>query len=330
MKRWYEDHKFQASTMSLLNQVIAIVGEYDRQGYRMTLRQLYYQLVARAISWNVCKVKGYGKYKKEIVTGQQVFENKLSNYSMLSGLLTDARMAGLVDWDFIEDRVREASRPSEWSGIPAIIRTVLRQYRRPRWATQEKYVEVMVEKNALIGVLEPITEEYHTYITPNVGYSSTTAIHDAALRFEEAEEDDKECVLLYFGDHDPSGEDMVADVQRRLEKFEVEVDVQKVALTMEQIRQYNPPPNPVKRSDSRANSYIAEHGEHSWELDALPPNVLVQLLRVNIEDNMDMDAYEKVIQQEEKDKRKLEKLIKDHFKEDDSDDDEENDGENDE
>ena len=248
----------------------------------MTLRQLYYQLVAR-----------------------DIIPNKLSEYAKLSRILTDARMYGLIDWDFIEDRVRVRKMHGEWEDIPDIIETALTSYRRKRWNNQDNYIEVIVEKNALIGVLEPICEQYHVSIFPNVGYGSTTVIHELALRFREKENAGKNCILLYFGDHDPSGEDMVRDIENRLDIFNANVTVVKVALTMEQINQYNPPPNPAKMTDPRASDYVNQHGNSSWELDALPPNILVELLRTNIEQHIDMTKYNAVIEKENEEKEQL-------------------------
>jgi hypothetical protein len=268
-------------TKELLAKVIDIVESYQQAGYRMTLRQLYYQLVAK-----------------------NIIANKLSEYSKLSVLLTDARMYGLIDWDFIEDRVRVRKMASEFADIPELIDVAISSYRRQRWDDQEYYVEVIVEKNALIGVLDPICRDYHVSIFPNVGYGSTTVIHELAERFEQKQ--DKKCILLYFGDHDPSGEDMVRDIKNRLDIFEVDVEVIKVALTIEQVQQYNLPPNPAKMSDPRASNYVAEHGSNSWELDALPPNVLVDLLTNAIEEYIDMDKYTAVRELEEKEKQQLE------------------------
>lgn len=283
MKIAYVPEKnMRSETYRLLKNITDIVEEYQNQGYRMTLRQLYYQLVSR-----------------------DIIPNKTAEYAKLSRILTDARMCGQVDWDFIEDRVRTIKMHSEWSGLGSLVDSALSSYRRERWSDQDYYVEVIVEKNALIGVLERVTNKYHVSIFPNVGYGSTTVIHELALRFKEKENDGKKCVLLYFGDHDPSGEDMVRDIEDRLNTFGATVEIVKVGLTMEQIRQYNPPPNPAKMTDPRAGNYVAEHGSSSWELDALPPNVLVQLLTSAIEERLDMEKYQAVIAKEEEDKDKL-------------------------
>jgi len=283
MKQAYIDKKnFHGKTKEILVKIIEIVEEYRQAGYRMTLRQLYYQLVARVI-----------------------IENKLSEYSKLSRLLTDARLMGLIDWDFIEDRVRVSKMPSQWENISDLIDSAISAFRLERWNNQDYYVEVMVEKNALIGVLEPVCEEYHVRISPNVGYASTTVMHDISLRFRQAEKEGKKCILLYFGDHDPSGEDMVRDIKDRLAMFYTTVEVKKIALTMEQIQQYNLPPNPAKHSDPRSENYIAEHGESSWELDALPPNILTNMVTSSIREYIDMEKYEEVKQREEELKQRL-------------------------
>lgn len=283
---YVHEKNMRYETKTLLDKIVSIVEEYEAQGYRMTLRQLYYQLVSR-----------------------DIIPNKTAEYAKLSRILTDARMTGLVDWDFIEDRVRTIKMANEFTDLSDLVDNAIRAYRRERWSDQEYYIEVIVEKNALIGVLEPVTRKYHVSIFPNVGYGSTTVIHELALRFKEKESDGKKCVLLYFGDHDPSGEDMVRDISDRLDTFGATVDIVKVGLTMEQIRQYNPPPNPAKMTDPRAGNYVAEHGTSSWELDALPPNVLVQLLSSAIEEKLDMSKYKAMIELEDEEKEKLRELV---------------------
>lgn len=268
-----------------LGTINEIIEEYAEQGYKLTLRQLYYQLVSR-----------------DIIPNQQ------KEYAKLSGLLVKGRMAGVVDWDAIEDRIRVPQIPSAWDSPEGIIRSAIQSYRRNRQEGQDVYIEVWVEKDALSGVLKRITEEYHLNLMVNRGYSSCTAMHDSFERLEEAEDDGKETHILYLGDHDPSGLDMVRDVRDRLEEFGVNPVVTQIGLTMNQIKEFNPPPNPAKITDPRAQWYLAEYGNTSWEVDALTPNVLHSLLRENIEELIDMDLYNESLIQEEKDKEKLKKL----------------------
>ncbi len=111
------------------------------------------------------------------------------------------------------------------------INNVVPQYSSDRWAGQEYYVEVWVEKDALSGVLNPISRKYHVHLVVNKGYSSASAMYDAKDRFIEAMNDGKKCVILYFGDLDPSGEDMVRDINNRLTIMGAEITVKKLALT---------------------------------------------------------------------------------------------------
>jgi len=196
----------------------------------------------------------------------------------------------------------------EWSDIDHIVRSAIASYRRDRWTDQDNYVEVWVEKDALSGVLQPITEKYHVNLMVNRGYSSASAMHDASIRFKIEEEKGKSTFILYLGDHDPSGMDMVRDIQERMNIFGSEVEVKRIALNMDQIQQFNPPPNPAKITDPRANKYIAEFGATSWELDALSPRDLNTLLDTHIQELMDIEAYNHWCRLEEHEKQELVRL----------------------
>lgn len=291
MKTAYKEaRKFRGDNATLLERIIKVVESYRARGYRMTLRQLYYQLVAAAF-----------------------FANQQKNYAKLSDMLGEARMSGLVDWNIIEDRIRVPRFPTEFDDMENGIDSLIAAYRLDRWHGQRNYVEVWVEKDALSGVLAPVTNELHVRLMVNRGYSSITAMHDASMRFRVAENQGKECHILYFGDHDPSGEDMVRDVANRLNILWASVKVRKIALTMEQIQEYNPPPNPAKMTDPRASGYVERHGHESWELDALPPDVLDRMLRESIEGLLDWSLFDEVKEFEEKDKAHL-KEFKDEGK----------------
>ena len=284
----YRERTFRPDSLARIETANGIVDDYLGQGLRLTLRQLYYQFVAH-----------HG------------LPNTERSYKGLAALVSDARLAGLIDWDAIEDRGRQPDVPSDWSGIPSLVESALRAYRLPRWDGQDNYVELWVEKQALAGVLEPLAREFHVTLMVNKGYSSQSAMHEAAKRFiENGQGAEREPVLLYLGDHDPSGEDMVRDIGDRLAMFGVEdLDVRKLALTMEQIEQYHPPPNPTKVTDSRAAGYIAKHGASSWEVDALDPSQLAQLIRDEFVDLVDMRLLSRVRQREEADKAKLKQMV---------------------
>jgi len=264
---------------------MTIVNEYQEQRIALTLRQLYYQLVAR-----------------DIISNQQ------REYKRLGTLVTDARYCGLIDWRAIEDRVRVPKRAAQFDDLEDLVDAALRSYRLDRWQDQPYYVELFTEKDALSSILWPIADEHHIYFCVNRGYASATAIYDASKRLQAAIYKDQIPVVLYLGDHDPSGLDMVRDIFDRLyEILEVGrcLKVEHIALTWGQIEEYQPPPNPAKLSDSRAADYIAKHGEESWEVDALPPDTLYNVVHNAIKAYVDPDTLQEVLEQEAADKKRL-------------------------
>lgn len=285
-KQAFVDKKFKPASLALIARCDRIIEAYQAKGFRLTLRQLYYQLVSA-----------------------NVIRNEEKSYKNLGALVSDARLAGLLDWDAIEDRVRVPRRHPQFDGLESIVEAALNSYRLPRWEGQDNYVELWVEKDALAGVLEPMSREFHVTLMVNKGYSSQSAMFEAANRFRDADDNGQKPILLYLGDHDPSGEDMVRDVRDRLSTFGVEVDVRKVALTTPQVKSYDPPPNPAKLTDSRAAAYIEQHGEFSWEVDAIPPEELQRLIRVAFTEVVDLDAMREIITQEKEDKKKLRRAV---------------------
>jgi len=294
MKESFRAWNPKGATVLYVAQVIKIIEAYAKQGYRLTLRQLYYQLVAGGIT-----------------------PNKPQEYAKLSDILTRARMAGLVDWGAIEDRVRVPKMHSEWDDIAALVDSACASYRLPRWQDQDNYIELWTEKDAIAGILKPITDKYHITLIVNRGYSSATAMYDAAKRLKAAEDDGKDCVILYLGDHDPSGLDMDRDIQDRLGEFGATLTYLRIGLTWAQIQQYNPPPNPAKISDPRANNYIELYGESSWEVDSLPPNILHQLVENAILGYLNIGKYNAWIEKENKDTVALREAATDILNDDD-------------
>lgn len=281
-----------------LDTINNIIEEYQEDGYVLTLRQLYYQLVSR-----------------------DIIPNKQAEYSKLSTLLKEGRMAGIVDWDAIEDRLRKPDKPSSFDSPQDILEACINQYKLPRMKGQNIYLEVWVEKDALSGVLKRVTEKYHVPILVNRGYSSASAMYDSFMRFvKNGAYKERPVKILYLGDYDPSGLDMIRDIKERIIEFqngyndgymveEMEFSVEPIALTREQIEQYNPPPNPAKVTDPRAKDFIKIHGRTSWEIDALKPDVLNTLLHDAILANIDESKYLEMVNREDADKDKLRSLV---------------------
>jgi len=290
-----EKLRLSPANKARLEEINTIIEAYQDQGYVMTLRQLYYQLVARG-----------------------VLPNSDKEYKKLGALLVKGRMAGVVDWDAIEDRGRTAHLPYWANNVSEALRHLSSYYRLDRMATQPVYLETWVEKQALEGVLKRVTEHYHVRLMVNKGYSSASAMYEAAKRFKEAWEDGKDCHILYLGDHDPSGLDMVRDIRQRLHDFGEEPEVSHIGLTMEQVLELDPPPNPAKITDSRSDWYISKYGDESWELDAIPPPRLVEIVEGAILELIDEDAFEERKEQETKDLLRLHEIAEEQDMEEDA------------
>lgn len=277
--------------MELIGKAEAICNEYMAAGYTLTLRQLYYQFVARAF-----------------------LPNKMTEYKRLGSVINDARIAGLIDWDAIEDRTRNLEKLSTWDSPKDILESVAKQFRYDRWEKQPTRVEVWIEKEALVGVIERICHEYHVPYFACRGYSSQSETWRAGQRFAEYNREGQAVKILHLGDHDPSGIDMTRDNDDRLQMFAndedasgnpPDVEVIRLALNENQVRQYNPPPNPAKITDSRAEGYIRKFGKESWELDALDPQVIGNLIRREITKHIDADEWERAIAREKKARERL-------------------------
>ena len=299
MKERFVDKRFGHDSIAMIETINEILKDYAAQGYDLSLRQLYYQLVSR-----------------------NIVPNTERSYKNVGAIVSDARLAGLIDWDMIKDRGREMIRNPHWEDPADFLKNVAPQYRFDLWADQPRYVEVMVEKQALEGVLMPVCRRLDVPFTANKGYSSSSAMYEASKRYLARAEEGKELYVIYLGDHDPSGIDMTRDIEERLDLFlktsldrcdeigENEpsiITVKRIALNMDQIKKLKPPENPAKITDSRAAKYIQRFGSSSWELDAIEPARLAKLVTNAVIQLMDYDLFKK---NEAKQKTGREKLLK--------------------
>ncbi|MBC8379673.1 MAG: hypothetical protein H8E62_10910 [Planctomycetes bacterium] len=266
MKIPYEKRRFQEPTLELIAKVNAIAEDYQAKGYKITLRQLFYQLVSRNIVPNLQKkYKSVGKH------------------------LVNARNAGLLDWDLIIDRTRGLSKYNHWDSPAEIVRSASHWYHIDTRMHQPHYIEVWCEKDALASILNPVSNKNDIPLLICRGYSSVTCKHDAANRLRRHEDP----IILYLGDHDPSGEDMVNDIRNKFDLYGCgHVEVRRIGLNPDQIKQYNLPSQMAKKGDSRAEKFIEKHGKLSWELDALPPDALTQIVQDEIDLLTDYDKLE--------------------------------------
>lgn len=318
MKICYQSKNFSGTSLAVITKANEIIEDYESQGYDLTLRQLYYRFVSLGL-----------------------IPNKDTEYKKLGSIINDARLAGLIDWDRITDRTRNLRKNAHWESPKDIIAACAEQFRHNKWKNQKHYVEVWVEKDALVGILEAACEPLDVPYFSCRGYTSQSEMWGASQRLLEQVRMGKEVHIIHLGDHDPSGVDMSRDVEDRIKMFlehhllrdhmkkdkankiQDEEDVEqwtsrtgykpahelftlnRIALNMDQVREYDPPPNPAKLTDSRSNRYVDTHGDESWELDALEPSVLTGLIRGAVLELRSLPSWKIAEAAEDKEKKQL-------------------------
>jgi len=271
----YIDKNFRDESLGLIGHANTIIDEYQAQGFDLTLRQLYYQFVAR-----------------------DLIPNTQRSYKRLGGIINDARLAGHIDWEAIVDRTRNRHTHATWDDPAQIIRAAASSYKVDLWETQIYRPEVWIEKEALIGVIEGVCKEFQVPYYACRGYNSQSQQWRAAVRAEAHEKNDQQPIIFYFGDHDPSGMDMPRDLRDRFKLFIGGHELERIALNKDQVDEYSPPPNPTKLTDSRSTDYIQEHGDSSWELDALDPPVIAGLIRKCLEGITDPGSWDESLKRQ--------------------------------
>ncbi len=202
-----------------------------------------------------------------------------------------------------------------WTTPQQIINAVADQFRIDKWLTQPNYIEVWIEKDALLNIMEKVCNELDIPYFSCRGYTSQSEMWAAGIRLQKMNSKGKTPIILHFGDHDPSGIDMTRDIQERLSMFaKNDIEVKRVALNMDQIIDLNAPPNPAKITDSRAKNYIRQFGNESWELDAIEPPQMAQLVRDEIGIYLDADSWDVAQAKEDSYKENLQ-LTAENFQE---------------
>jgi len=289
----YQEIKFRKDTLGLIALANQIIENYQAQGLDLTLRQLYYRLVAA-----------------------DVIPNKQTEYDRLGRIISDARLAGLVAWDAIVDRTRNMKANPHWGTPGEIMQAAASGYARDKWADQIYRPVVLVEKEALEGVVAQIGDQLDVPYEACKGYFSQSEMWGLAKRClrwmkksrgAHTNPRGQHPIILHLGDHDPSGIDMTRDIQDRLEMFcGCPIVVRRLALNMPQIEQYDPPPNPAKQTDSRFSDYADKFGDESWELDALEPDVLMELISDAVSEYRDDEKWERAVRREARERKVLE------------------------
>jgi len=278
-------------TLAIIDRCNTIIEEFESQGYSVTVRQIYYQMVAR----------GY--------TGG---ENSLRMYSRIQSALNEGRMQGIVSWTALEDRGRNLRGLNTYETVADLLASAKADYRIDLWKDQAWRPEVWVEKEALVGVISGICNRLRVNFFASKGYNSQSEQWRAGRRFASYIQRGQRPIVFHLGDHDPSGIDMTRDNQERLSLFAgTPVIVQRLALNMDQIEEFNPPPNPAKLTDSRAAGYTAMFGDESWELDALSPRYIESIIESAILKIRDPDIWQQSLEEENADLERLDLILED-------------------
>jgi hypothetical protein len=294
----YVPKVFRGANSAIVATANRFLADYKAQGFVVTGRQIYYKFIATDALPESWIDKEYNlKHGLHPDT-----KNTLKNYKNLLSILNDARLAGIVDWNSMEDQTRNLQGFHGWNNPQELLDVYGSAYRRKPWETQDTYVEVWVEKDALSNVIERACQTYRVPHFSTRGYVSQSEAWSASQRFINS---GKECHIIHLADHDPSGMDMTNDLAKRMDIFGASIEIHRVGLNMDQVRKYKCPPNPAKITDSRAEGYMREHGDESWELDALEPKVIIPLITDEIEMHINQDAWDEAIRLEEQERAEI-------------------------
>lgn len=298
----YIDKTFRAQSATVIAQANTILTKYSRAGYDMTLRQVYYQFIALDLFPEDRRWRWTGA---KWVRDPNGTKNAEPNYNWLGEIVNDARLAGLMDWNFLVDRTRELQSVSHWESPSSIMDAVASQFRIDKWETQPFRPEIWVEKEALAGIFERVCRRLDVALFACRGYTSQSEMWRAAQRLKGYARAGQTPIIFHFGDHDPSGIDMSRDIDDRLKLFMGGMEINRLALNMDQVNEFQPPPSPAKITDSRAASYIDLYGDESWELDALEPDKMVELVTTAIEGIREESEWTLACQKEEEQRAAL-------------------------
>jgi len=282
----YIKKRFGANSLHLIATADSIIEEYAAEDLELTLRQLYYQFVSR-----------------------DLIANKQSEYKRLGNIISEARLAGLIDWEAIVDRTRNLKENYHNTDPGDAVRDSLDCFRLNRWDNQPFRPEVWIEKEALVGVIAKICQKLDVPYFACKGYTSQSEMWRAGQRMLRYDRNGQTPVIIHLGDHDPSGMDMTRDITDRLDLFMGGLEVKRIALNYNQIEEHNPPPNPAKLTDTRAGKYIAQYGASSWELDALEPRIISKLIKNTVKSFTDQDLMNETLDKEEEYRTVLENVV---------------------
>jgi hypothetical protein len=275
------------------------VIESLKKWWPVTVRQVHYGLVSMP-----------NPPLRHASKPDSTYRNDPQSYKSLTDLLTRMRVEGHIPYSVISDGTRSVTqwptRRDVGDFLASAMNNLLHGYWRDLMQSQPCHIEIDIEKNTLINIVKPIAARYTIPMLSLRGQSSNTAIYQLAERFRKSGKE--KLLLLMVSDLDPEGEVIARNVGRRLrDEFSVNVTAHKVAITPEHVKQFSLPPLAVaKEGSSRRAAYVAEHGEHVYEVEALKPSDLEEILTAEIDRVIDRDAFNRELSAEREDAAQLE------------------------
>jgi len=259
----------------------------DSYKFALTIRQIFYQLVA-----------------KQIIPNLEEFYRKISRLSVIG------RDRGMLPEDKFTDRTRVFDKLSSWVDLKDFMKTVSKSYNKDMWQNQDKYIEIWTEKDALRSVINVITHAYDVGLQVVRGQYPRTGIYETSKRYKEQKK--KKCLLYYVGDYDPSGFAIYDSIKERLLNYGVDVEIpDRIALTEEQIEKYSLPSDPGKEKDPNYKKFVELTGsDQVVELDSLPPDILREIIEECIIKNLDLKLFGTSAKKEKAERKELKKFTK--------------------
>lgn len=308
----YKFKKFSPIHMSIIEKTNEIIDEYVVSGLTLTLRQMYYQFVGRGLFPDSRRFR-FSTSGNKWVQDSSGTSNLQRNYKWLGKIISDAKLAGLMSWSAMKDLTRELHTTPVWHSPDSIIDACADQFKIDLWLGQPRRVFVWIEKDAGLSVVQQACSQHRVSYMSTRGFASMQGLHDEAMRHKTLLRQGITPIIILITDHDPSGMMMEQDLRNRFSTFGVSTQFTRIALTLQQVYDYNLPSDPCKLSDSRSTRYIDLYGERAYELDALRPEVLSSMITQEIESNiLDTAQWSHMLDTEEEHRHTL-RLLSDNY-----------------
>ena len=247
----------------------------------MTVRQVFYQATVRSI-----------------------IEKTEAGYTKVQTDLALMRRAGELPYEWLADNTRWQRKPRTFNSVEEALKQTAQLYRKNLWASADAYVEIWLEKDALAGVVWPVTAAYDVPLMVARGYASLSFLHTAAEFINDLT---VPAYIYHLGDYDPSGVNAAEKIEQTLRELApyAEIYFVRITVTPGQIQKWNLPTRPTKASDTRAKNF----GEISVELDAIEPEVLRTIVEAAIELHLPSEQLEVLKAAEESERELITSLV---------------------